>query len=590
MDNDQTAIADDTGARILMCAPDHFTVSYTINPWMDPAQWAEQAGTLTDAARREWRGLHRRLKKLGATIELVPPVADSPDLVFTANAAVIMDGIALVARFRHPERQDEEAHFERSFRELWARGIIAAVRTMPDGIWLEGAGDCVWDQARQIFWMGYGPRSQYEAAAVVQDTFGIETIPLELVNPRFYHMDTAISPLPRGELMYVPSAFSEAGLHQIYDRVAPEQRIPLSPEDAAVFAANSVHLGDNIVMSSCSAALRRRLQEAGYRVHSTSLAAYPPQRRLRFLPHFETRPALSPRQRGAQASAQRRLAGLEPDQRGLAVNRNLGTETQRQAAHAIENRRGDFSACQHRATASGPAQPMAQIERMETKRRKPLCLELADSSDPLPIFRRCRKAARLVAGARIEKIGRRRFVVETEATIGFRGKDRDIIVLENEIAEAVEDRPALIDFDAQSQVRPVTGNNIGTRLDRRMRKIDGKPRRLFEADIRRGGQRSSRTEFMIVQREDHPIRLAPRLSDPAQIGFGIRRLDLGRDGEAGAALEAMAEEIDRIGAVFGRLLRAEEHRTLARALLRLAELFADMRQRGERGVIDGKAG
>jgi N-dimethylarginine dimethylaminohydrolase len=74
--------------------------------------------------------------------------------------------------------------------------------------------------------------------------------------------------------MYVPSAFSEAGLRQIHDRVAPEQRIALSPEDAAVFAANSVHLGDDIVMSSCSAALRRRLQDAGYRVHSTSLAAF----------------------------------------------------------------------------------------------------------------------------------------------------------------------------------------------------------------------------------------------------------------------------------------------------------------------------
>jgi N-dimethylarginine dimethylaminohydrolase len=274
MDNDRNVIADDSGAHILMCAPDHFTVSYAINPWMDPVQWAAQAGTLIDEARREWRGLHRRLKKLGATIELIPPVDELPDLVFTANAAVVMDGIALVARFRHAERQGEEAHFERGFREIWARGAIAAVRTMPEGVLLEGAGDCVWDTARQIFWMGYGPRSQYEAAAIVQETFGLETLALELVNPRFYHMDTAISPLPRGELMYVPSAFSEDGLRQIHERVAPEQRIALGPEDAAVFAANSVHLGDDIVMSSCSAALRQRLQDAGYRVHPTALGAF----------------------------------------------------------------------------------------------------------------------------------------------------------------------------------------------------------------------------------------------------------------------------------------------------------------------------
>ena len=87
-------------------------------------------------------------------------------------------------------------------------------------------------------------------------------------------MDTALAPLPRGEVMYVPSAFSEDGLRQFYERVAPEQRIALSDKDAAVFAANAVKLGDNIVMSSCSTALRRRLEEAGYRVHPTSLAAY----------------------------------------------------------------------------------------------------------------------------------------------------------------------------------------------------------------------------------------------------------------------------------------------------------------------------
>lgn len=264
----------DEGARILMCAPDHFAVAYTINPWMDPALWAKQANTLADDARREWRGLHRRLKKLDATIELLPAIAELPDLVFTANAAVVMDGVALLAHFRHPERQREEAHFERGFRELWARGVIAAVRSLPQGMILEGAGDCVWDPSRRIFWMGYGPRSERDAASVVQETFGIETVPLELVNPHYYHMDTALSALPRGEVMYVPSAFTQEGLRQIHDRVPPEKRIELGPKDAAVFAANAVRLGDNIVMSSCSAGLRRRLGEAGYRVQPAPLGAF----------------------------------------------------------------------------------------------------------------------------------------------------------------------------------------------------------------------------------------------------------------------------------------------------------------------------
>jgi N-dimethylarginine dimethylaminohydrolase len=272
---EDTNIQDsDFGARILMCAPEHFEVSYTINPWMDPTQWSREADNLGLAARREWKRLKQKLTQLGATIELVPPVKGLPDLVFTANAAVVMDGVALVANFRYPERQPEAEHYERSFCELWARGVIGAVRTMPEGVILEGAGDCVWDPARQMFWTGYGPRSDKDAARIVAETYGVEALPLELVNPSFYHMDTALAPLPRGEVMYVPSAFSEEGLRQFFERVSPEQRIPLSDKDAAVFAANAVKVGDDIVMSSCSTALRRRLEGAGYRVHPISLGTY----------------------------------------------------------------------------------------------------------------------------------------------------------------------------------------------------------------------------------------------------------------------------------------------------------------------------
>jgi N-dimethylarginine dimethylaminohydrolase len=272
--DEMTTLDRDSGARILMCAPKHFEVSYTINPWMDPTQWSREAASLGLAARREWKRLRQKLTQLGAAIELVPPVQGLPDLVFTANAAVVMDGIALVANFRYPERQPEAAHYERSFRELWARGVIRAVRSMPQGVLLEGAGDCVWDPARQMFWTGYGPRSERDAARVVSETYGVEALPLELVNPCFYHMDTALSPLPHGEVMYVPSAFSEEGLREIHARVAPEQRIELNTKDAGVFAANAVKLGNNIVMSSCSAGLRRRLEESGYRVHPTTLGTY----------------------------------------------------------------------------------------------------------------------------------------------------------------------------------------------------------------------------------------------------------------------------------------------------------------------------
>jgi len=269
----KTAARDD-GARFLMCAPDHFAVTYAINPWMDPAQWASHARSLGQTARREWKKLHRTLQQLGARIELLPPKTELSDLVFTANAAVVMDGVALLAHFRHAERQKEEPHCERCFRELVARGVIAAVRRLPEGLVQEGAGDCVWDRARQMFWMGCGPRSHRDAARVMRETFGLETLPLELADPRFYHIDTALSPLPRGEMMYVPAAFTAEGLRQIRDRVAPEQRIELGTKDAMGFAANAVCVNDDIVLSGCGAGLRRRLEQAGYRVHATPLGAF----------------------------------------------------------------------------------------------------------------------------------------------------------------------------------------------------------------------------------------------------------------------------------------------------------------------------
>jgi N-dimethylarginine dimethylaminohydrolase len=261
-------------ARILMCRPDHFGVTYSINPWMNPASWASEAQALATAAKGEWRVLHRTLKALGATIHLVPPEAGLPDLVFTANAAIVMDRVALLARFRFAERQGEEEHFERAFRKLQAAGLIDEVRHLPPGVRLEGAGDCVWDGARRVFWMGYGPRSDKAARGAVEDCFGVTTIALELADPRFYHMDTALCPLSGGELLYVPSAFTASGLAELHRRVAPCARIPIDAADAAQLAANAVSMGDDIVLSRCGEGLRRRLEARGYRVHETPLDSF----------------------------------------------------------------------------------------------------------------------------------------------------------------------------------------------------------------------------------------------------------------------------------------------------------------------------
>jgi N-dimethylarginine dimethylaminohydrolase len=260
--------------RLLMCRPKHFAVTYAINPWMDPAGWAAHGRALGASARQEWERLHHALLRLRATVELVPPVPDLPDLVFTANAAVVMDRTALLARFRHAERRREQPYFERAFLELKARGYIDSIAHLPEGLVLEGAGDCVWDGTREMFWMGHGPRSTLAARDAVEDTFGLETVALELADPRFYHMDTALSALSKGDVMYFPGAFTAAGLGEIRSRVAPKLRIELEEKDACRLAANAVCLGDAVVLSACSAGLRRRLEVRGYRVVTSPLGAF----------------------------------------------------------------------------------------------------------------------------------------------------------------------------------------------------------------------------------------------------------------------------------------------------------------------------
>jgi N-dimethylarginine dimethylaminohydrolase len=164
--------------RFLMCPPQHFAVTYSINPWMDPAAWADGGPALHPRAAQQWTALHRVVRDCGAVLETIAPLEGAPDLVFTANAAVVLDGKALLARFRHPERQCEEPVFAAGFRALAARSLIREVIEMPRGVALEGAGDCLWDRARGLFWMGCGFRSDAAAAQSVQSVFSVPCVPL----------------------------------------------------------------------------------------------------------------------------------------------------------------------------------------------------------------------------------------------------------------------------------------------------------------------------------------------------------------------------------------------------------------------------
>jgi len=262
--------------RLLMCPPRHFAVTYSINPWMNPQAWAGADGgaALHATAQRQWAGLRRALAGVGAVVEILQPEPGLPDLVFVANAAVVLDRKAVLARFRHGERQNEEPVFLAAFRALAARGLIDDVVQLPADVTLEGAGDCIFDPRRCLFWMGCGFRSDAAAADALERQLGVRCVVLPLSNPSFYHLDTAFCALPCGGVIYYPAAFTAEALARIDDRVAPADRIALDAEDAARFAANAVCVGRTIVLSNCSVVLRRTLEERGYKVVTTPLQSF----------------------------------------------------------------------------------------------------------------------------------------------------------------------------------------------------------------------------------------------------------------------------------------------------------------------------
>jgi N-dimethylarginine dimethylaminohydrolase len=265
--------AGEPAPQFLMSPPDFFEVAYAINPWMNPRQWSLDARRLQRDALSGWEALRATYEALGARVLVKPPAKGWPDLVFTANCAVVLDGKAILARYLKPERAGEELHGQRMFEQLEARDEIDAIFRTPEGVYFEGAGDAIYDPLRKLMWMGWGQRSSRAAHHTVEQVFGIPTLSLELVDPHFYHLDTAFCLLSGGEILYHEAAFTEEGCEQIR-ALAADKLIEAPWEDAAHLAVNAVCVGRDIVMCYCSQALRQCLEERGYRVHVVPLGAF----------------------------------------------------------------------------------------------------------------------------------------------------------------------------------------------------------------------------------------------------------------------------------------------------------------------------
>ena len=248
------------GSRILMCPPDYYGIEYEINAWMRRDRPVDK-----QAAAEQWNRLRQALEAAGAVIECVPPVAGLPDMVFTANAGLVYHQCVILSRFRPPQRRGEEAHFA-----SWFADHGFQVSELPREMYFEGAGDALFCGETLI--AGYRIRSNARSQQLLGDVLHCRVIPLELVDPYFYHLDTCFCPLAPGVALYFPAAFDDYGRRALAEAVAELIEIPA--DEARNFAANAVVLGTTVVTNTGCPTVHRRLRDRGYHPVATPLSEF----------------------------------------------------------------------------------------------------------------------------------------------------------------------------------------------------------------------------------------------------------------------------------------------------------------------------
>lgn len=245
--------------NFLLCPPDYFTVSYSINPWMDPKKPVD-----IEVAKKEWLILLETYKQLGCKINLIDPQPGLPDMVFTANAGwIILDKMVIVSKFKNTERKGEEKYFKRWFEK---RGYTVKQLDVS----FEGVAEAFFYKDK-IF-SGYGFRASEKVPQILGDFLNREVVSLRLCDPAFYHLDMCLA-IPREELLvFFPGAFDQDSLKKIIDQDA--EKIIVTKEDAENFGCNFIVVGNTIVMNKGTKKLAGDLYEKGFKVLELDMSEF----------------------------------------------------------------------------------------------------------------------------------------------------------------------------------------------------------------------------------------------------------------------------------------------------------------------------
>lgn len=234
--------------RLLLTRPTYFDVVYSINPWMHTDVPVDRA-----LAMRQWKGLVDAFARLGHVVEICEGQPGLPDMVFSANAGTVIDGVAVVARFASEKRAGEE----RPYTEWFAAHVD---RVVTPELVNEGEGDLLW--TGRLLLAGSGFRTDPLAHREVAEVLGVPLVPLTLVDPYFYHLDTALAVLDADTIAFHPEAFSP-GSQAAIRRLYPDA-IEVDRAEAEWFALNAVSDGRNVVVPVQAPGFAAALRERGF--------------------------------------------------------------------------------------------------------------------------------------------------------------------------------------------------------------------------------------------------------------------------------------------------------------------------------------
>ena len=245
--------------EILMCPPTYYAIEYKINPWM-----VTQVNGKT--AEKQWQKLRDTFVNLNMKVSLIEPVKHLPDMVFTADQGAIYDHIFIKSNFRFHERQRESIYTLTYFKKK-----NFAIVELPKGAYFEGQGDFLIREDTILF--GVGHRSNLKAAKIIKTLLNKKVIFLHLVDPYFFHLDTALCVLPNGGIMYYKGAFSKNSLAKIENLTS--DLIGISKPDAYKMACNAVVYRNNIVVNKgLSKGLIKIFKDRGLSVFEVELSEF----------------------------------------------------------------------------------------------------------------------------------------------------------------------------------------------------------------------------------------------------------------------------------------------------------------------------